>query len=220
MTDYLLSIAFGYLLGSIPFGVMAGWLVKRVDVRDYGSGSSGMTNVLRTIGRPAAALVLLLDMGKAVLAVTLARGLSDDPGVDAAAALAALGGHVLPLFIGFRGGKGTATGWGGLLILSPLSGLVATVVGLAAIGMSRYMSLGSILAAAAGTITLAVLALTGSEPLVYVWFSVIGGPIVVIRHKDNIRRLFAGEERKLGQSVDVGPANSDQRRGVGWPGSA
>lgn len=219
MTDYLLSIAFGYLLGSIPFGVMAGWLVKRVDVRDYGSGSSGMTNVLRTIGRPAAALVLLLDMGKAVLAVALARALSDDPGVDAAAALAALVGHALPLFIGFRGGKGTATGWGGLLILSPLSGLVATVVGLAAIGMSRYMSLGSILAATAGTVTLAVLALTGSEPLVYVWFSVIGGPIVVIRHKDNIRRLFAGEERKLGQSVDVGPANSDQRRGVGWPGS-
>ena len=220
MTDYLLSIAFGYLLGSIPFGVMAGWLVKRVDVRDYGSGSSGMTNVLRTIGRPAAALVLLLDMGKAVLAVALARGLSDAPGVDAAAALAALAGHVLPLFIGFRGGKGTATGWGALLILSPLSGLAATVVGLAAIGMSRYMSLGSILATAAGTITLAVLALTGSEPLVYIWFSVIGGPIVVIRHKDNIRRLFAGEERKLGQSVDVGPANSDQRRGVGWPGSA
>ena len=220
MTDYLLSIAFGYLLGSIPFGVMAGWLVKRVDVRDYGSGSSGMTNVLRTIGRPAAALVLLLDMGKAVLAVALARGLSDAPGVDAAAALAALVGHALPLFIGFRGGKGTAAGWGGLLILSPLSGLVATVVGLAAIGMSRYMSLGSILATAAGTITLAVLALTGSEPPVYIWFSVIGGPIVVIRHKDNIRRLFAGEERKLGQPVDVGPANSDQRRGVGWPGSA
>ena len=220
MTDYLLLIAAGYLLGSIPFGVMAGWLVKRVDVREYGSGSTGMTNVLRTIGRPAAALVLLLDMGKAVLAVALARALSDDPGVDAAAALAALAGHVLPVFIGFRGGKGTATGWGALLILSPISGLVATVVGLAAVGLSRYISLGSVLAAAAGTATLAVLALIGQEPLVYIWFSAIGGPIVIVRHKDNIRRLLAGEERKLGQSVDVGAANADRQRGVGWPGSA
>ena len=220
MTDYLLLIAVGYLLGSIPFGVMAGWLVKRVDVREYGSGSTGMTNVLRTIGRPAAALVLLLDMGKAVLAVALARALSDDPGVDAAAALAALAGHVLPVFIGFRGGKGTATGWGALLILSPISGLVATVVGLAAVGLSRYISLGSVLAAAAGTATLAVLALIGQEPLVYIWFSAIGGTIVIVRHKDNIRRLLAGEERKLGQSVDVGAANADRQRGVGWPGSA
>ena len=220
MTDYLLLITVGYLLGSIPFGVMAGWLVKRVDVRDYGSGSTGMTNVLRTIGRPAAALVLLLDMGKAVLAVTMARALSDDPGVDAAAALAALVGHVLPLFIGFRGGKGTAPGWGALLILSPLSGLVATVVGLAALGLSRYMSLGSVLAATAGTATLAVLALIGEAPLVYIWFSAIGGPIVIVRHKDNIRRLLAGEERKLGQSVDVDGATVDRQRGVGWPGSA
>jgi glycerol-3-phosphate acyltransferase PlsY len=234
LTDYFLVIAIGYLLGSIPFGVMAGWLVKRVDVRDYGSGSTGMTNVLRTIGRPAAALVLLLDMGKAVLAVALARVLSADagvdaaavlapsadPGVDAAAALAALVGHVLPLFISFRGGKGTAIGWGALLILSPISGLVATVVGLAALGLSRYMSLGSVVAATAGTATLVVLALTGQEPLVYIWFSVIGGPIVVARHKDNIKRLLAGEERKLGQSVDVGASNDGQRRGVGWPGSA
>ena len=220
MTDYLLLIVVGYLLGSIPFGLMSGWLVKRVDVRDYGSGSTGMTNVLRTIGRPAAALVLLLDMGKAVLAVVLARALSDEPGVDATAALAALVGHVLPLFIGFRGGKGTATGWGALLILSPLSGLVATVVGVTALGLSRYMSLGSVAAATAGTTTLVVLAVIGQEPLVYIWFSVIGGPIVIARHKDNIRRLLAGEERKLGQSVDVGAANADRQRGVGWPGSA
>ena len=220
MTDYLLVIAAGYLLGSIPFGVMAGRLVKRVDVRDYGSGSTGMTNVLRTIGRPAAALVLLLDMGKAVPAVALAMILSNEHGVKVAGALAALVGHVLPLFIGFRGGKGTATGWGALLILSPISGLVATVVGLAALGLSRYMSLGSVLAATAGTATLVVLALIGQAPPVYIWFSAIGGPIVVIRHKDNIRRLLAGEERKLGQSVNVGAANAGQQRGVGWPGSA
>ena len=220
MTYYLLSIAVGYLLGSIPFGVMAGWLVKRVDVRDYGSGSTGMTNVLRTVGRPAAALVLLLDMGKAVLAVVLAGVLSDEPGVEAAAALAALVGHVLPVFLGFRGGKGTATGWGALLILSPLSGLVATAVGLAAIGLSRYMSLGSVLAATAGPVALVVLALVGKEPLVYIWFGAIGGPLIIARHRDNLKRLLAGEERKIGQSAEVGAANPGQRRGVGWPGSA
>jgi glycerol-3-phosphate acyltransferase PlsY len=220
LTYYLLSIAVGYLLGSIPFGVMAGWLVKRVDVRDYGSGSTGMTNVLRTVGRPAAALVLLLDMGKAVLAVVLAGVLSDEPGVEAAAALAALVGHVLPVFLGFRGGKGTATGWGALLILSPLSGLVATAVGLAAIGLSRYMSLGSVLAATAGPVALVVLALVGEEPLVYIWFGAIGGPLIIARHRDNLKRLLAGEERKIGQSAEVGAANPGQRKGVGWPGSA
>ena len=220
MIDYLILVPVGYLLGSVPFGVMAGWLVNRVDVRDYGSGSTGMTNVLRAVGRPAAIIVLLLDMGKAVLAVVLAAAVSDEHGVEVAAALACLLGHNWPVFIGFRGGKGTASGWGGLLILSPLSGLVATVVGISAMALSRYVSLGSVTAASAGSISLIVIASVGEAPLVYIWYGAIGTPLIVARHRDNIKRMLSGKERKLGQAVEITAADADERKGVRWPRSA
>ena len=205
--DYLILVLTGYLLGSVPFGVILGWAARRIDVRDHGSGNTGMTNVLRTVGRPAAALVLLLDMGKGVASVVLARALSDTAGVESAAALAALAGHNWPVFLGFRGGKGTATGWGALLVLSPISGLVATVVGTSLVVTTRYMSLGSIAAATLGTGTLVVLSLSdlplgyawADAPLGYVWFGAIGGSLVAARHRDNIERLLKGEERKVGQ---------------------
>lgn len=220
MTDYLILITVGYLLGSVPFGVIAGWLIKRVDVRDYGSGSTGMTNVLRAVGRPAAIIVLLLDMGKAVLAVVLAKAVSNENGAEVAAALAVLVGHIWPVFIRFRGGKGTASGWGGLLILSPLSGLVATLAGFAAIALTRYVSLGSTVAALAGSISLIAIAWAGEAPLVYVWFGAIGAPLIVVRHSDNIRRLLSGKERKLGQPVDITVADVDERKSGRWSRSA
>ena len=131
MIDYLILIPVCYLLGSIPFGLIAGRLFKRIDVRDHGSGSTGMTNVIRTVGYPVGAFVLLLDMGKGVGAVALARyGLNAPEAAQAAAALAAIAGHNWPVFIGFRGGRGTATGWGALLLIWPIAGLVASVVGL------------------------------------------------------------------------------------------
>ncbi|MCH8206932.1 MAG: glycerol-3-phosphate 1-O-acyltransferase PlsY [Chloroflexi bacterium] len=219
MTDYLILVSAGYLLGSIPFGVIAGWLVRRVDVRDFGSGSTGMTNVLRTVGRPAAVVVLLLDMAKAVSAVVLARAVSDEHGVEVAAALAALVGHNWPVFIGFRGGKGTASGWAGLLILSPLAGLVATVGGASTIVLSRYVSLGSVLGATAGAVSLTVIAVTGHVPLVYIWFGAIGSPLILARHWENMRRLLSGQERKLGQPVKGISPEVEGRKGVGWPRS-
>ena len=222
MTDYLILVPIGYLLGSVPFGIIAGWATKRIDVRDFGSGKTGMTNVLRTVGAKAAVLVLLLDMGKAILAVLLARLLSTSESVEAAAALAVLFGHNWPVFIGFRGGRGTAPGWGGLLILSPLSGLVALVVAVPALAITRYMSLVSMLAAVSGCGTLIVLASTGHAPLGYIWFGAIGGSLVVARHHDNIRRLLKGEERKLGQAAEIGSdgTESKRRKGLRWPRSA
>ena len=222
MTDYLILLPMAYALGSLPFGIAAGWAFKRFDVRKYGSGNIGMTNVLRTVGVPAAVLVLLLDMGKAVLAVVLARILFDSHGVEAAAAVAVLVGHNWSIFTGFKGGRGTASGWAGLLILSPVSGLVATIVGSLLVAVSRYVSLGSILAATAGSVTLIVLSLTDHAPLEYVWFGAIAGPIVVVRHKDNIRRLLRGEERRLGQTDEVTPRRpkSERRKGLRWPRSA
>ena len=203
MIEYLVMVPIAYIVGSIPFGLLAGKLVAKVDIRDYGSGKIGMTNVLRTAGVTAAAVVLLLDMGKAVSVVVAARLLFDTTGVEAAAALAVIIGHNWPVFIGFRGGRGTASGWGGLLILSPIAGLIATVVGVSLVGVTRYMSLGSITAAALGSAVLVVLAMIGQEPLVYSWYGIIGGTLIVVRHRDNIQRLLNGTERKIGQKDDL-----------------
>ncbi len=202
MTDYLILVPVCYLLGSIPFGLIAGKLYRSIDVRDFGSGSTGMTNVVRTVGVPVGALVLLLDMGKGVGAVALARyALGAPEAAQAAAALSAIAGHNWPVFIGFRGGRGTATGWGSLLMLWPIAGLVATIVGLALIVITRYVSLGSVTATLVGCAVLAVACLAGAAPMGLLWFAAIGCAFVVGRHRGNIERLLKGEERKLGQSA-------------------
>lgn len=204
MIEYLIMVPIAYLVGSIPFGLLAGKLVAKVDIRDYGSGKIGMTNVLRTAGVTAAGVVLLLDMGKAVATVAAAKLLFDSYGVEAAAALAAIFGHNWPVFIGFRGGRGTATGWGGLLILSPIAGLAASVIGIGLVALTRYVSLGSVSAASLGSILLIVLAvLTEWTPNVYAWYGIIGGTLIVVRHRDNIQRLLNGTERKIGHKADL-----------------
>ena len=208
MIPYLVMIPVGYLIGAVPFGYLAGKMFANVDIREYGSGSIGMTNVLRTAGARAAIGVLLLDVGKSVLAVVIARLAFDSHGAEAAAALAVLFGHSWPVFIGFRGGRSTASGWGGLLILSPVAGLIATLIGLSLIALTRYMSVGSIFAASLGSLALVVLAqlaLTGifETPQVYGWYGIIGGTLIVARHKENIQRLLNGTERKIGQPVDL-----------------
>jgi glycerol-3-phosphate acyltransferase PlsY len=202
--EYLVMVPIAYLIGSIPFGLLAGKLVAKVDIREYGSGKIGMTNVLRTAGITTAAVVLLLDMGKAVAAVVIARLLFDSGGAEAAAALTVIFGHNWPVFIGFRGGRGTASGWGGLLILSPIAGVIATVVGVVLVGLTRYVSLGSITAAALGSAMLVVLAIFYDPvPLVYSWYGIIGGTLIVVRHRDNIQRLLNGTERKIGRKADL-----------------
>ena len=204
MIEYLLMVPAAYLVGSIPFGLLAGKLVAKVDIRDYGSGKIGMTNVLRTAGVTAAAVVLLLDMCKAVAVVVASRLLFDSYGVEAASALAVIFGHNWPVFIGFRGGRGTASGWGGLLILSPIAGIIATVIGVGLVGLTRYVSLGSITAAALGSAVLIVLAIFYDPvPLVYSWYGIIGGTLIVVRHRDNIQRLLNGTERKIGHKADL-----------------
>ena len=222
MTDYLIPITVGYVLGSVPFGLIAAWAFKRVDIRDFGSGRTGMTNVLRTVGAPAAAIVLVLDMGKGVAAVMVARLLGDSHGAEVAAALAAMVGHNWPVFIGFKGGRGTAPGWGGLCILSPLAGLIAPAVAFPIVGATRYVSLGSLAGAVAAVVALVVMAATGHAPSAYMWFGAIAGALIVVQHKDNIQRLLKGEERKLGQSAGAlkEPAGVARRKGLRWPRSA
>ena len=199
MIGYLVMVPVGYLLGSVPFGLIAGRVTRQVDVRDYGSGSTGTTNVWRTVGWPAAAVVMFLDVTKSVLAVVVARVFWDSSGIEVAAAFSALIGHNWPVFSGFRGGKGTAPGWGGLLVLSPIAGLVAGVLGAGTAAVSRYASLGSLVGATTGAVVLVVLFFAGFESQAYVWYATIGTLLILVRHKDNIGRLVRGQERKLGQ---------------------
>ena len=203
LIDCLIFVPIGYVLGSIPFGLIAGYIFGAGDIRRVGSGKSGMTNVMRTVGYKVGAAVLFLDMGKAVGTIALTRyGFDAFEGAVAGAGLAALCGHIWPVFSGFKGGRGVATGWGGLIILSPISGLAATVLGLSIVGLTRYVSLASITSAVSGSVILIVLAAVGREPFSYMWYGIIGAPLIVYLHRDNIGRLLRGEERKLGQKVE------------------
>ena len=196
--DYLILVPFSYLMGSIPFGVLVGWVMKRVDIREHGSGNIGMTNVMRLAGVPAGIVVLALDMGKAALAVILAMWLGSSSGVTTICALFVLAGHIWPIFIGFKGGRGTASGWAVLFVLSPISGVVATVVALPMILITKYVSVGSIVGATVGGLTIAVLALSGHTEMHYAWFGFLGTSLILLRHTENMKRLIKGEERKLG----------------------
>lgn len=206
MLEYFLLVPGAYLLGSIPFGVLVTRLAKGVDVRQFGSGKTGTTNVLRTAGVRAGILVLLLDVSKAAAAILIARVLYDSPGLEAAVGISALVGHVWPVFIGFRGGRGSAPGLGALVALSPFSGLAAVVVGLPLLATFKYASLTSISGATVGAATLVVLSLVGFHPTIYALYGVVGGLLILVNHHDNIKRLLTGQERKLGQSAEPSEA--------------
>ncbi len=191
----LVALALAYLIGGIPFGFILVKLKTGEDVRASGSGNIGATNVLRTTGRAAGALTLLLDIAKGFFAVWLASRLTAQ-GLAwmSAAAVAVMLGHVFPVYLRFRGGKAVASFIGAWLYLTPLPLFAALLVWLSAVLFTRYVSLGSVLAA--GTFPLAVW-LISHPPAGVVLAALACGAIVVIRHWDNIARLRAGSEHKL-----------------------
>ena len=205
-----LLIPFFYLIGAVPFGLLIARLVRRIDVREYGSGNTGASNVLRAAGVWPALTVLILDTGKGVLAVALPRIIDPSPSLEVAGALSVLIGHNWSIFLRFRGGKGSATGIGSFCTMSPLAGLIMLAVGLPFIALFRYVSLGAIMGAitaVASMLILAILApsLPHSVPsLIYLLYPSIGVPIILLRHRDNIFRLLRGQEHKLGESVTTG----------------
>jgi len=205
----------GYLLGSIPFGLLVGRRSAKVDVRDYGSGKTGATNVLRTAGRKAAFLVVILDVLKGVLAVVFAgliiRGdylVVGEFGLgmlvaQVLAALASVLGHNFPVFLKFRGGRGVATFFGGLVALCPPAALFGGEILIIGTGLTKFASLGSI-AGAVGTYAILVpLTIMNGFPIEYLTYALIGTIIILVMHRDNIVRLVKGKERKLGQKPEV-----------------
>jgi glycerol-3-phosphate acyltransferase PlsY len=191
----LLGVVIAYLLGSIPFGYIIVRLMTGSDIRASGSGNIGATNVLRTTGRAAGILTLLLDFAKGYLAVWLASYLAaGNPLWISLAAVAALLGHAYPVFLHFKGGKAVATTLGAFLFLTPSAIAAVTVVFVVAVAMTRHISLGSILAA--GLFPLAVW-LIAHPPFPVIYASVFAGAFIVYRHRENIQRLREGTERVL-----------------------
>ena len=189
----IIVVVVAYLLGSIPFGYL---IVRRkigADIRQTGSGGTGATNVSRRAGKTAGVLTLLLDAAKGCAAVLIARVVTGDDWVIAAAAIAALVGHIFPVWLGFRGGKGVATGVGIFAVLAPLALLCAGVIFIAIVVATRYVSLGSIIAAV--LIPVIVWFQSGSQSLLTA--AILGAALIVFAHRGNIKRLVSGTESQI-----------------------
>jgi len=195
----VVAAVIGYLLGAIPGGYLMGRLTRGIDVRDYGSGKTGATNALRTLGLWAVLGVLVIDVGKSAAAVSLARVLSDDAWAQALAGMGAVAGHVWPVWLGFRGGRGVSAAYGSLLAMNPLAGLALLPVALAIIVVTRYMSLMSVSMAPIAAALFLTLAIAGPLPYAHAVFAAVAAALIVALHHDNIRRLLSGTERKIGQ---------------------
>lgn len=190
---FLAAFVLGYLVGSIPFGVLITRAMGLGDLRAIGSGNIGATNVLRTGNKGAALATLILDGGKGAVAVLVARSVAGDP----AALFAALGaflGHLFPVWLGFRGGKGVATFLGITLALVWQAGILACLTWLVTAFVTKRSSLAALVAAAATPFWLALFHREDA-----IWLAVALAVLVFVRHHANIRRLLAGTEPKIGK---------------------
>ena len=190
----MLVVILGYLIGSVPFAYL---LARRggVDLRYAGSGNVGATNVLRTRGIADGLAALGLDGAKGTVAVLVAQRVAEGPMMPVAAGLAAIAGHVYPVWLRFRGGKGVATTAGAFGVLAPVAVLVAGGVFVLTIAMTRYVSAGSVAAA----VTLVAAAIFSEAPGAVSAAAALAALIIVFRHRGNLGRLAAGTERRIGQ---------------------
>ncbi|MBN1188321.1 MAG: glycerol-3-phosphate acyltransferase [Dehalococcoidales bacterium] len=207
-------IIVGYILGSIPVGVLISRMRSRVNILQQGSGKIGATNVLRTAGRKAAAIVLLGDVAKGTLSVVLAGLIFGNDllvvgniGIgtlvaQVVAALAAIAGHNWSIFLKFKGGRGVSTFFGGLMALCPPAALIGGEVFFISAGITRYASMASIIGVVTAYVILIPLTIIYKFPLEYLVYALIGGILIIVMHKDNINRLVSGTERKIGQKTD------------------
>jgi glycerol-3-phosphate acyltransferase PlsY len=197
-----LTTLIAYLLGSIPFGYLIVRWQRGIDVRATGSGSIGATNVMRNLGVLGFVATFLLDAGKGLVAVQLVSKMTfGDPTLVAAAAFAAVLGHCFPVWLGFRGGKGVATGVGVFIAIAPWQVVLVLAIFAVAVAIWRYISLGSIVATAAFPVLVHLM----KHPPIQVVIGAAGAAAIIIaRHHANIARLLKGTESKLGQKKAAG----------------
>lgn len=205
MNPWILSISLAYLLGSIPFGYLLVRIFRNEDIRQQGSGNIGATNVARSGAKGLGLATLLLDMAKAYLAVVIAwRVGAGNYDLAVAAAVAAVIGHVYPVWLGFRGGKGVASALGVFLALTWPSGLAILLVFVAVFALTRYVSLASIVASATFPL-FGFHFVTQRTPMVIFGFLFIP-LLIVVKHHGNIRRLLSGTESRFGSKLGPGTA--------------
>jgi glycerol-3-phosphate acyltransferase PlsY len=189
-----------FLIGAVPWGFLAGKASRGIDLRTIGSGGTGATNVLRTLGPRASAVVALLDILKGLLPVVFARSAGFDSAWAAAAAVATVVGHCWSPFIGFKGGKGVATGAGAAIALFPYVLVIVPVMAFV-VWTTKYVSLGSLIAAGLGALLAVIYAAAGRLDWTFaIAIAAIGG-IIAVRHEGNIRRLMQGSERRIGETI-------------------
>ena len=196
----IIVIIVAYLIGSIPFGYLIVRTKEGGDIRQTGSGGTGATNVSRRAGKIAGVLTLLLDASKGAAAVLIAQNVSGSDWVKAAAAIAVIVGHIFPVWLGFRGGKGVATGVGVFLVLAPVALLCAGVIFVSIVFFTRYVSLGSIMAAALIPLlvwlqNVFVEPVADLRPLLTA--AVVGALLIIVAHRGNIERLARGTESQI-----------------------
>jgi glycerol-3-phosphate acyltransferase PlsY len=197
--QYMIIIPLVYIMGSIPWGFMVFRLHQGADIRTYGSGRIGTSNILRTSGLGIAVVVLALDLSKGILAVFLARSISgDNPLIEVIAALVTMIGHNWPLFLGFKGGRGLAPAAGSMAIFSPLSIIIGVIFFLAVTLRTKFLSLGSLVAVLIVFIVLVIQVATNNIDMAYLAFIGVGGLMIFWQHRDNIQRLAKGTERRIG----------------------
>jgi len=192
-----------YLLGSVPSGYLIGKIFKGIDVRDFGSGNIGFTNVLRAIGTFPALIVLIIDITKGIISVYLGFFFAQLMGIDCQVmggigGLASIVGHNWPIFLKFKGGKGVAVTAGVFLALTPVPFLLSLLVMVGIIALTRYVSLGSMVAA--GSLPFFVFWLRNNARL-YLFLSIIAALFILFKHRNNIQRLSRNEESKIGEKV-------------------
>lgn len=206
---YLAVIVIGYLLGSIPSGQIVGALAGGVDLSRHGSGKTGATNALRTLGWGAAAAVFLGDFAKGVAAVLLARALVGSPTAqpiaEVLAGFTAVIGHNWSIFIGFKGGRGVVVSFAVFILICWPAALIAMGISAIVLAISRTVSLASLTGAVVGVILLAIFVKWGGYPAANIAYGILAAALIWLRHLDNIQRLLAGTERKLGQKAHPVP---------------
>lgn len=199
MTDALawaLAIPVAYLIGAVPTGYLIGKMWRGVDVRKYGSGGTGFTNVMRTLGKRAAVTVLAVDILKGVIPVLLTGLVTDFEIIRAVAGSTAVIGHVYPVYTRFEGGRGVATAFGALVVLSPIAA-GAAAAGLLVIAATRYVSAGSLTGTFIATATMVVLVILGHHEVGLIVFAITIALFISIRHAGNIERLAKGTESHI-----------------------